>query len=387
MDTLKLLYRTLLERTDTSYIRYLQHDIDWNSRIISVVGARGAGKTTLLLQHIKNNLDTNKALFVNADDFYFSENKLFHLAEEFLKFGGKHLFIDEIHKYKDWSREIKMMYDYLPDLQVVFTGSSILDIYKGQADLSRRVLSYYMHGLSFREFLNLKLNKNYKAYSFEQIISNQVKLDEKPLPLFKEYLEIGYYPFFLEDNYTERLKNVINQTIEVDIPMFTDMNVSTARKLKQLLYIIAESVPFKPNFTKIGEHIGVHRNQVTEYMIYLEQAGLINRLLDDNKGMRALGKVQKLYLNNTNMCAAIGAQNSNIGNMRETVFFNQAKLKMDVIASPISDFQLNEFTFEVGGKNKKQTQIKNASHAYLVKDDIEYGIGNIIPLWAFGFMY
>lgn len=387
MDTLKLLYRTLLERTDTTHIRYLQHDIDWNSRMISVVGARGTGKTTLLLQHIKNNLDINKALFVNADDFYFSENKLFHLAEEFLKFGGKHLFIDEIHKYKDWSREIKMMYDYLPDLQVVFTGSSILDIYKGQADLSRRVLSYYMHGLSFREFLNLKLKKNYNTYSFGQIINNKVKLDEKPLPLFKEYLETGYYPFFMEDNYIERLKNVINQTLEVDIPMFTDMNVSTARKLKQLLYIIAESVPFKPNFTKIGEHIGVHRNQVTEYIIYLEQAGLINRLLVDNKGMRALGKVQKLYLNNTNMCAAIGAHNSNIRNMRETAFFNQTKLKMDVIASSISDFQIDDFTFEVGGKNKKQTQIKNAKNGYVVKDDIEYGIGNIIPLWAFGFMY
>lgn len=387
MDDLKLLYRKLLEQTDTRFVRYLQHSIDWNSRIISVVGARGTGKTTLLLQHIKNNLDTNKALFVNADDFYFSDNKLFHLAEEFLKFGGKHLFIDEIHKYKDWSREIKMMYDFLPDLQVVFTGSSILDIYKGQADLSRRVLSYYMHGLSFREYLNLKLNKDYSTYSFEQIRNNEVKIDEKPLPLFKEYLETGYYPFFLEDNYTERLKNVINQTLEVDIPSFTDMNASTARKLKQLLYIVAESVPFKPNFTKIGEHIGAHRNQVAEYLVYLEQAGLINRLLDDNKGMRALGKVQKLYLNNTNMCKAIGAHNSNLGNMRETVFFNQVKLKLDVIASAQADFQVDAFTFEVGGKNKKQTQLKGATQGYLVKDDIEYGIGNIIPLWAFGFMY
>lgn len=341
----------------------------------------------MLLQHIKNNLNINKTLFINADDFYFAKNKLYHLAEEFVKFGGKHLFIDEIHKYKEWSREIKMMYDYLPDLQIVFTGSSILDIYKGQADLSRRVISYYLHGLSFREFLNLKLNKKYGTYTFDQIRNNEVKMDEKPLPLFKEYLETGYYPFFLEDNYVERLKNVINLTLEVDIPTFTDMNIATARKLKQLLYIIAESVPFKPNLTKIGELIGAHRNQVAKYLIYLERAGLINRLLDDNKGMRTLGKIQKLYLNNTNMNAAIRAQNLNIGNIRETVFLNQTKLKQKIMSSVKSDFLIDKYTFEIGVKNKKQTQIKDIPNSYIVKDNIEFGIGNIVPLWAFGFMY
>ena len=197
MEELQIRFKTLLDGTKSRFIRYLHSKIDWRSRIISVVGARGTGKTTMLLQHIKYHLDFNKTLFVNADDFYFSDNKLFHLAEEFSKYGGKHLFIDEIHKYKDWSKEIKMMYDYLPDLQVVFTGSSILEIFKGQADLSRRVLSYHLHGLSFREYLNLRYKKNYKPSTFEQVLSNEVRIKEKPLPLFQEYLETGYYPFFL----------------------------------------------------------------------------------------------------------------------------------------------------------------------------------------------
>ncbi len=387
METLKLTFRTLLNMTDTSFVRYLQTEVDWESRVIAIVGARGTGKTTLLLQHIKLNLDLNTTLFVNADDFYFANTKLFHLAETFSRNGGTHLFIDEVHKYADWSREIKMMYDFLPDLKVVFTGSSILDIYKGQADLSRRVILYHLHGLSFREYLNIKLKKQYQPFTFEQVLAHQVKIYEKPLPHFKEYLETGYYPFFREGKYTERLKNIINQTLEVDIPMFTDMNVSTARKLKQLLYIIAESVPFKPNYTKIGEQIGVHRNQVNDYMVYLEQAGLINRLLDGSKGLQQLGKVQKVYLNNTNMNRAIGAENYNLGNQRETFFFNQVKLKMPVVASTLSDFQVGDYTFEVGGKNKKQTQIKEAANGMVVKDDIEYGISNILPLWQFGMMY
>jgi hypothetical protein len=387
MNELLLRYQIKLDQTDTRFVRYLGDFIDWNTRMFSVVGARGAGKTTLLLQHIKNHLDVNKALYVTADDFYFANNRLYQLAEDFVKYGGQYLFIDEIHKYTDWSREMKMIYDNLPDLKVVFTGSSILEIYKGQADLSRRVLSYHLHGLSFREFLNLKLGKNYPVFTFDQILNHQVRIDERPLPLFQEYLATGYYPFFLEDNYSERLRNVINLTIEVDIPAFTDMNMATSRKLRQLLYIIAQSVPFKPNMTKMGEQIGINRNQVAEYMVYLERAGLINRLLDVNPGIGSLGKVQKIYLNNTNLGSAIAGQNQNIGNARETFFFNQVQTVQPVTASKISDFEVGDMTFEIGGRNKKQTQISLAAKGFVVKDDIEYGIANIIPLWTFGFLY
>ncbi len=387
MQELRLRHKILHDKTDTHFIRYLHKEINWNARIFSIVGPRGTGKTTLLLQHIKKHLDLQTTLFVNADDFYFANNKLFYLAEEFAKYGGKHLFIDEIHKYKDWSREIKMIYDYLPDLKVVFTGSSILEIYKGQADLSRRVLSYYMHGLSFREYINLQLKKDYPSYTLEQIIDNKVKIEEKPLPLFREYLKSGYYPFFLEEDYNERLRNVINISLEVDIPTHTDMNISTVRKLRQLLYIVAQSVPFKPNLTKIGEQMGIHRNQVGDYLVFLERAGLINRLLDSNRKQGSLGKVQNIYLNNTNMIHVIAADRANTGNERETFFLNQTQPFFDVTSSRFSDFQLDDITFEVGGKHKKQTQIMKAKRGYIVKDDIEYGIDNIIPLWAFGFLY
>lgn len=330
MQELRFRHKILHDKTDTRFIRYLRKKINWNARIFYIVGPRGTGKTTLLLQHIKKHLDLRTTLFVNADDFYFAENKLFYLAEEFSKYGGTHLFIDEIHKYKDWSREIKMIYDYLPDLKVGFMGSSILEIYKGPADLSRRVLSYYMHGLSFREFLNLKLKKAYPSYTLEQIIENKVKIEEKPLPLFREYLKSGYYPFFLEEDYNERLRNVINISLEVDIPSYTDMNISNVRKLRQLLYIVAQNVPFKPNLTKIAEQMGIHRNQVGDYIIYLEIAGLINRLLDSNRNQGGLGKVQKIYLNNTNLIHVIAADRANTGNERETFFFNQTRPFFDV---------------------------------------------------------
>ncbi|ALO14204.1 hypothetical protein L21SP5_00528 [Salinivirga cyanobacteriivorans] len=386
MDALKLQFKNILERTDTRFLRYLHEDINWNNRLIAILGARGTGKTTLLLQYIKLNLVVDQTLFVNADDFYFSSNKLFDLAEEFSKYGGKHLFIDEIHKYSDWSREIKLMYDYLPDLQIVFTGSSILDIYRGQADLSRRVINYHLHGLSFREFINLKLKKNYPVSSLEKILKNNVEIEEQPLPLFKEYIQSGYYPFFLEGDYILRLKNILKQTIEIDIPMHTGMISSNAQKLKHLLFIVAESVPFKPNLTKIGEQLGVHRNQIADYLVHLEKAGLIIRVFERKRGIRALGKIQKLYLNNPNMTAALDVTNSNIGSIRETVFVNQMFFKK-VYSSKIADFETDNYIFEVGGKNKTQKQIQDVKNAFLIKDDIEKGIGNIIPLWMFGFQY
>jgi hypothetical protein len=389
MERLNEQFKRLIERTDVTHLRYLHSIIDWNNRLTAIVGARGVGKTTLILQHIKLFHKSQDTLYVSADDLYFTENSLFNLATDFYKNGGKYLFIDEIHKYSDWSKELKMMYDNFNDLHVVFTGSSVLDVYKGSDDLSRRVLSYQLLGLSFREYLNMSQKLNLPVYSLDEIIANKVEIPgiEHPLPIFKKYLSEGFYPFYEETGYVERLKNTINLTLETDIPIFSKMNISTSQKLKQLLYIISQSVPFKPNFTKIADMIGVHRNQITEFLYYLERAGIIAQLRNDTKGIRLLGKVEKVFLDNTNLMFAIGEDKPNIGNIRETYFFNQMRLNYKVLSSDVSDFKIGKYIFEVGGKNKTRKQITNLENVFVVKDDIEYGFLNTIPLWAFGFNY
>jgi hypothetical protein len=311
------------------------------------------------------------------------------LADEFYKNAGEYLFIDEIHKYANWSQELKNIYDSYPRLKVVFTGSSILDILKGTADLSRRAIIYQLQGLSFREYLKLFHGYEVSVYSLKQIINNEVKLPEieHPLPLFKEYLKRGYYPFGIENEVHIRLGQVIVQTLETDIPQYAKLNVGTARKLKRLLSIIAESVPFKPNFTKIAEMIGVSRNSLTDYFLYMEQAGLIAQLRDETGGIRGLGKVDKVYLDNTNIIYNLVGDKSEKGNIRETFFLNQMRLKNEVMSAKKADFIVNEYTFEVGGKKKQQHQIKNDGKSFIVKDDIEFGYLNVIPLWAFGLNY
>lgn len=389
MEQLIELFRRLLLLTDTSYIRYLYDKVDWSARMIGIVGPRGVGKTTMLLQRIKLNHSLDDTLFINADDLYFAEHRLFDLASDFYKNGGRHLFIDEVHKYSEWSKELKMIYDYYPDFQIIFTGSSILDIYKGNADLSRRALSYYLPGLSFREYLNLSYGMQLPAYSLEDILSHKIEFPETrlPLPLFKEYMMKGYYPFFRDPGYEQRLRNVIGLTVENDIPIYASMNIASTKKIRQLLYIISQSVPFKPNFTKIGQMIDVHRNQVTDFLYYLERAGIIAQLRGETGGVRLLGKVEKVYLDNTNLIYALAENKSDIGNIRETFFLSQMKVYNDVFSSEKSDFRIENFTFEVGGQGKQQKQIEGIENAYIVKDNIEYGYKNIIPLWHFGFNY
>lgn len=389
MDKLVGLYRGLIAQTDVTYLRYLHQKVDWDNRLTVIVGARGTGKTTLLLQHIKLHLNLNETLYVNADDFYFAENRLFDLATTFYHNGGKHLFIDEIHKYPHWSKEIKMMYDYYPNLRVVFTGSSILDIYKGSDDLSRRALIYHLPGLSFREYLEMTKKMRFTAYSLEEIVQNKVDLPgvTHPLPLFRQYLNNGYYPFYSETGYAERLRNIINQTLETDIPIYANMNISTAKKIKQLLFIISQSVPFKPSLTKISQMIEVHRNQVSDYLYYLERAGIISMLRNHTSGIRLLGKIEKIYLDNTNLVFSIAEGTANTGNIRETFFLNQMKVNHSLFSSDTADFSIGPYTFEVGGKNKTKKQISGVNQAYIVKDDLEYGYQNTIPLWAFGFNY
>ena len=389
MERLTELFKRLLNLTDTTFVRYLHDRIDWSSRMIGITGPRGVGKTTMLLQHIKRYLPVDNTLFVNADDIYFAEHRLFDMASEFYKYGGKHLYIDEIHKYQDWSKELKMIYDYFPDLQVVFTGSSILEIYTGNADLSRRVLSYYLQGLSFREYLAMAKNIYLPVYTLSEILGLKVEMPEteRPLALFKEYIEKGYYPFFSDPGYEIRLRNIVNTTVENDIPAYANLNPASTKKIRQLLYVISKSVPFKPNFTKIGQMIDLHRNQVADFMFYLEKAGIIAQSREKTEGIRQLGKVEKTYMDNTNLAYALSDNIPEIGNIRETFFLSQMKINNTVFSSDKADFQIDGITFEIGGPNKGQKQIQGMENAYIVKDEIEYGYRNIIPLWHFGFNY
>ncbi len=382
--------RHLIDNVNTDFIRYIHDEISWNSRLVAILGSRGVGKTTLLLQHIKLYENINDVLFVTADDFYFTTHRIYDLAMEFSQNGGKKLYIDEIHKYNGWSTEIKNIYDTIPDLNIVYTGSSILDLEKGGADLSRRKLEYYMPGLSFREYLNISQNLNLPPYTLDEILSGKVQFpypEFKPIMYFKEYLVHGYYPFFKDDEYLLRLRGVLKQIVEVDIPMFAKMQITSGNKLKKLLYVIAQSSPFKPNNAKLERDLQLNRNSLPEYFEYLEKAGLINLLREKTSGIKILEKVEKVYLNNPNIAFALSEMIPDIGNIRETIFFSLMRVKHMVASSTASDFEIDNYTFEVGGKNKKHKQIKDIPNSYIVKDDIEYAHLNTIPLWMFGFVY
>lgn len=389
MDELYSIYKELLQSTDTKITRYLINSINWKARLIAITGARGVGKTTMLLQHIKLSGIEKESLYISADNLLVSSMGLFKLAGRFYKLGGKYLIIDEIHKYSNWSMEIKNIYDSYPDLMVVFTGSSILDLYHGYGDLSRRLVSYKLPGLSFREYLLFESSLKLKTVDILEIINPKTSYEiDKPLMHFKNYLSKGYYPFYKEGNFKFRLNSAVNAVLETDIPKYLELKISTIEKLKKLMEIISKSSPFKPNYSKIAELLNVSRNVLPNYFSYLERAELINRVSGETKGIRALGKLNKIYMNNTNIMNTFSAENYNIGNARETFFINQLSQSNLINLHGQGDFVVNnKYIFEIGGINKNHKQIKNLHNAYIVKDDIEYSFGNTIPLWYFGLMY
>ena len=378
-----------LKQTTSTFHRYMFNQISWESRMFGLVGPRGVGKSTMILQYIKEHRDSRRMFYISADHLFFSSHTLVETVDEYAKEGGEQIFIDEIHKYENWSRELKQIYDSHPDVKVGFTGSSVLDIYKGFADLSRRAPIFMMQGLSFREYLKLFHNIEVHVYTLDEVLNLKAKLADvsHPLPLFRDYLQKGYYPFAGDSDFEIRLRQVINQTMEVDIPQYANMNASTGRKLKKLLAVIAQSVPFKPVMDSLATVVGVSRNVLPDYFLYMEQAGMIGQLRDDTGGIRGVGKVEKVYLDNTNMAYLLGGEATDIGNIRETFFYNQLRVTSDIISSRICDFEIDGKTFEVGGKKKGKKQLSDAQEGYVVKDDIEYGSGNIIPLWAFGLLY
>jgi hypothetical protein len=396
MEELLFEYQQKIATISTYFQRYLIKEIGLNNRLIAIKGARGSGKTTLLLQIAKLKLPVNKSLYVSLDHIYFFEFKLYNLAKEFSNNGGAHLLLDEVHKYPNWSREIKLIYDNFPTLQIIFTSSSILEIYRGESDLSRRAVSYNLKELSFREFIMLDSSIEFSVVTFDDILQNhnqiatQILQKIKPLEHFNKYLKVGVYPYFIEseENYNQKLLNTINLIIEIDINAVEDLNYETLVKLKKLLISIASSAPFTPNITKLSEKIGVSRNTLIMAIKILHRAGLVNELYKDSSGIGVLTKPEKLFLNNTNLMYVLAKDTINIGNVRETFFVNQFKDLHEINLSEKADFIIDKkYTFEIGGKGKTKKQIANLENAFVAKDNIEIGFGNAIPVWLFGFMY
>ena len=375
----------------TDFKRYMYDKLPWEARLVGLMGPRGVGKSTMVLQHIKEQAEDvqSKSLYVSADHSYFSTHTLIDTAAQFVREGGEWLYIDEVHKYEGWSTELKQIYDSHPKLHVFFTGSSVLDILEGEADLSRRVLLNNMQGLSFREFLELFHGIKTPVRTLKEVLEGKVQIEgvEHPLPLFEQYLREGYYPFSLEGYFLQRLQQVIRLTMEVDIPQYANMTPATGRKLRRMLGIIASNVPYKPEASSLANEIKVSRNDIPNYLLFMEKAGMIGQLRDCTGGMRGLGKTEKVYLDNTNMIYTMTGENANTGNVRETFFFNQTRLNLDVISSKVSDFQIGKYTFEVGGKKKGLKQVQGVENAYIVRDDTEYASGQFLPLWSFGLLY
>jgi predicted AAA+ superfamily ATPase len=387
-----------INSVETSFKRYLWNKINWNNRLIAITGARGVGKTTLLLQYIKENLNErpDEVIYVNMDDLYFSKNALVDFADNFVKRGGKYLFLDEVHKYRNWSQEIKNCYDYFSGLKIVLTGSSALNIYKGKADLSRRATLYKMHGLSFREFIALKYNYNFPVLELYDLLYNAPKkipaiLEKiKPLKLLEEYLQFGYYPFFNEGEaeFQIRLKQTVNHILDSDLPSVENINFNSVNYLRKLVSILAEIVPYKPNIVKLSQQVGVSRETLVRYLYLLEKADLLILLQTSTHGISKMNKPEKIYLNNPNLVYSLADNQTNQGTLRETFFLNQLQVLHKISWSEKSDFLVNDkYIFEIGGKNKNRKQITGIESSFVAADNIEYAQQNKIPLWLFGFLY
>jgi predicted AAA+ superfamily ATPase len=404
MEKLFEISERLIINVSFQFERALLHEIEWDNRLIEVKGARGTGKTTLLLQRAKQMQKEALVLYTSLDLPYFYTNSLFDLADQFQKKGGKILFLDEVHKYpsfnqgQDWSTEIKNIYDSFPDLKVIYSGSSLLHLYMGNGDLSRRKVSYELHGLSYREFLKFQYSIDLKPVSLEDIfkkhtaISAEITNQIKPLAYFHEYLQYGYYPFFRESisNYPARLRNVINLIIESDIPSTVAIPSENTEKLKKLLGAISTTVPYVPNLKQLSGNLNISDSRTTlKYLTFLENGGLIKQLSTESIGNKILQKPDKIYLQNSNLLYVLSMKNPEIGTIRETFFYNQITKDNNVTYPKYGDFLIaNNYLIEVGGKSKKMKQIKDyEGEKFIVVDDIEIGFGEKIPLWLFGFLY
>jgi len=384
----------LLAHTRLDKKRYLLGRIQWEHRLIGLTGPRGVGKTTLLLQRIKEAGLGGAALYVSLDNLYFVNNSLNDLAHEFYIGGGSHLFLDEVHRYPNWAIEIKNLYDSYPSLNIVFTGSSILEIYKAQADLSRRSVMYALPGLSFREFLYFENLAEFPARALEEILAGHVDIAAdiaarmKIIPVFRAYLQHGYYPFYKEglDAYFDKLSGIVNVILENDLPAIVNLQNATIYKIKRLLTHVASMVPFTPNINELSGLLETDRKSLLGYLQYLERAELLRMLYRAPGRLSSLAKPAKLFTENTNLLFAL-SHNTDSGTLRETFFANQLSHHHTLSIPPVGDFAVDDtWLFEVGGKGKTFRQIKNIENSFVAYDDMEIGMGNKIPLWLFGFL-
>ena len=396
MDALFEFQENLLRQVRNKFRRYLHKKIKWEQRMIGIKGPRGAGKTTLMMQHLKYDLGLpSEALYLTSDHSWFYTHTLVDTANDWYKLGGKILFIDEVHKYPGWSVELKNIYDGLPEMQVIFSASSALEIYRGEADLSRRVVTYLLPGLSFREFLILTSETKFDPVTIEDIKNNHQSLirmiteNLRPLPAFLKYLEKGYLPIIVEgeDTYLMKLNQVINTIVDSDLAYIASYNSGTAVKVKKLLGVIAESAPFKPNIAALARKLDLSRDSVYQYIYQLKDARLLNTLSQEGKGVSTLQKPDKIYLENTNLAFAL-KENPDIGNIRETFIFNQLlNAGLKVTFPDEGDFEVDGLTIEVGGKGKDASRVRHLDDYLIAADDIEIGGGKKVPLWLFGFLY
>lgn len=376
--------------------RYLYAEIAWKNRLIGIKGARGTGKTTMLLQRLKAlKLSAKQATYWSLDDFYFTTHSLVETAEQFYREGGTHLFLDEVHKFENWSVQIKNLYDFYPELNIVFTGSSIIDISREEGDLSRRMLMYQLFGLSYREYLAFNDLYDNEAIALPEILSpnqewkKRFSSDFRPLAHFAKYLQYGYYPFSLEDTegYATRLQQLVRLIVEYDMAEIKAFDIRNAKKMLQLLNVVAANVPFQPNISSIANKSKIHRNSVVLYLHYLEQAQLIRLLYSSGISIATLQKPEKIYLDNPNLAFVLSSEDPNIGNLRETFFASQVAVRHKIAYPKKGDFLVDEkFTFEVGGRDKSNKQIKDVQKAFVVADNTEFPV-NKLPLWLFGFLY
>lgn len=399
MNKMEYLVEKYIKRINSLKFPFIRSGIEFLSkdhRLLGIKGPRGTGKTTLLLQYAKSQPDwRTKVLYTSLDTFWFSTHTIYDLADDFVKRDGQILLLDEVHKYEGWARELKNIYDDFPDLKVIFTGSSLLQILNARADLSRRAVVREMKGLSFREFLSLELGIELKPITLPDLLKNhqdkeqEVLAEVKPLAHFQNYLKMGYYPFYRESKtlYYYKLESIVNLILEIELPQLRNLAIGYVPKLKQLLAVIAESSPFIPNMSELSELIGINRTTLLQYVHYLQEAGLLTNLFKKGQGISQLQKPNKIYLDNTNLSYML-ASNTDKGSLRETFFANQVSFQNKLNHPVKGDFLVDgKYTFEIGGKNRNTSQIKNIPNSYLALDDIEFGSGHSIPLWLFGFLY
>ncbi|MBN1949629.1 MAG: ATP-binding protein [Bacteroidales bacterium] len=395
----------IIDEVKLEFKRYLFHLINWDSRLIEILGARGVGKTTLMLQKARllNSKVSNQAVYISLDDKLMFNHSIVDIADGLEKYGVKYLFLDEVHKYPpkqkgyDWTAEIKNTYDRYPGLNIVYSGSSALKIYKGHGDLSRRKSTYHFAGLSFREFLELNRIGTFRDFSLTSLLENHQEIsasvtkDIKIIPHFKQYLKTGYFPFYNEDppSYFNRLLSILNVIIETDIPAVSDISFETSLKLKKLLAAIASTVPYVPNLLKLRQELFIaDQRTLLKYLDYLEKAEVVNTIMQKAKGNKIMQKPDKIYLGNTNIFYGLNLLGEEMGTIRETFFNSQLDTAHELRLPEKGDFLVDgKYIFEVGGRSKTFKQIKDLNNAYIAVDDIETGAFNQIPLWLFGFLY